>query len=269
LIIAVVLRIDWNSSQHGAWATISAVAVTISSMFRLGFLQCDSLDAPHVDVDGDYDTLFAELLAPHDIGLVTYRADRGELPTSTQKCDAWLIPGSRHSVNDDLDWITELARFTDRILEESRPLVGVCFGHQLIAKVLGAPVGRAASGWTIGAIDYQLAHSPPGECVDPTDAQTGEFTIAASHMDQVAELPAGTKLLAESPTCPVAGFFNDSVLTVQAHPEFTAALAASLYESRVERIGREPVEAALASLDRPLARERVTAWIASFLLERG
>jgi GMP synthase-like glutamine amidotransferase len=238
-------------------------------MYRLGFLQCDSLDAPHVDVDGDYDELFDGLLAPHDIALVRYRADLGELPGSTRDCDGWLIPGSRHSVTDSTDWIIELGRFTDLILEASAPLVGVCFGHQLIAKQLGVQVGRAERGWTIGAIDYALQEPPPGEPDDLSDARANVFTIAASHMDQVFELPPGTTLLAKTPTCPVAGFGSDSVLTMQGHPEFTTGLASSLYTSRVERIGREPVEAAVESLAHPLDRERVAAWIATFLLEAG
>jgi GMP synthase-like glutamine amidotransferase len=236
-------------------------------MFRLGFLQCDSLDAPHDSVDGDYDELFDGLLTPHGIELVRYRADLGGLPESTRDCDGWLIPGSRHSVTDSTDWITELGRFTDLILEASTPLVGVCFGHQLIAKQLGAAVGRAECGWTIGAVDYALAQPPLGAPDHVADARADVFTIAASHMDQVFELPPGTTLLAETSTCPVAGFGSDSVLTMQGHPEFTAGLASSLYTSRIERIGREPVEAALESLAHPLDRERVAAWIATFLVE--
>ncbi len=237
-------------------------------MLRLGFLQCDDLDPPHVDVAGNYDVLFATLLASPDLELVGYRAHEGELPPSTRDCDAWLIPGSRRSVSDDLVWIHELASFTRRVLDDRRPLVGVCFGHQLIGRLLGAPVARADAGWNLGAVRYRLHQVPPGEAADP-GVPSDHVTLIASHQDQVLELPVGTTLLAAAPTCPIAGFTTEHLLTIQAHPEFDAPLAESLYRSRVERIGRIPIDRALATLDRPLDRHRIAGWITSFVLDRA
>ncbi len=236
-------------------------------MFRLGFLQCDNLDHPHVDVAGDYDALFGALLAAPGLELVGYRAHHGHLPTSTRECDAWLIPGSRLSVYDDIAWIHDLTSFTQRILDDERPLVGVCFGHQLIGRLLGAPVARAETGWTIGAVRYRLHQCAPGEISHPGPSPD-HFTLIASHQDQVLELPDGTTLLADSPGCPVAGFTTANVLTIQAHPEFGAPLAESLYRSRIERIGQTRFEAALATLGRPLDRSRVAGWIRAFVTAR-
>lgn len=228
-------------------------------MLRLGLLQCDSLDPPHVDVDGDYDRLFTALLTRPDVEVICYRADLGQLPSSLTECDAWVVPGSRQSVYDDIGWIVELRRLVGRILAAERPLVGICFGHQMIAQELGATVARAEGGWNVGAIDYALHHRPSG---DPDGADPTSFTLIASHQDQVSELPAGAELVASAPTCPVAGFrVGPRVLTVQGHPEFGPDLARSLYRSRVERIGAEPIAAALATLDRPLHRQRVADWV--------
>ena len=230
-------------------------------MLRLGLLQCDSLDAPHDAVDGDYDVLFTELLTRPDVKVVLYRADQNQLPRSIGECDAWLVPGSRLSVYDDVAWIAELQRLVAKILAAETPLIGVCFGHQMIAREMGATVAKADVGWNIGAIDYRLRGSPPGEA--PADGD--RFTLIASHQDQVMELPDGARLLAEAETCPIAGYtVGDHVLTVQAHPEFSPDLAASLYRSRVERIGAEPIAKALASLDASLDRRRVSDWITDF-----
>lgn len=254
-----------SASIRGAWPSANrhAVARYVDGVVRLGFLQCDMIDPPHVDIDGDYDELFDRLFLGHTIELVVYRADQGQLPRSTADCDAWLIPGSRAGVYEDLGWLPALEKFTARLLEASRPLIGVCFGHQLIAKVLGAPVARSEMGWNIGAVDYRLRAQPPG---DTSGHDT--FTLIASHRDQVLELPAGTTLLADAPTCPVAGFTTDFVLTIQAHPEFTAGLAGSLCRGRVDHLGHQLVDAALATLDRPLDHARVARWIAAFLAER-
>jgi GMP synthase-like glutamine amidotransferase len=236
-------------------------------MVRLGLLQCDSLDRPHVDVDGDYDALFTELLSRSDVEVIAYRADLGRLPGSLDECDGWVVPGSRQSVYDDIDWIVDLRRLVGRLLAADRPLVGVCFGHQMIAQELGATVARADGGWNIGAIEYRLHRPPPGEergwAGHPGEpAADRRFSLIASHQDQVLELPDGAELLASAPTCPIAGYtIGERVLSVQGHPEFGPELAGSLYRSRVERIGAAPIEAALATLGRPLDRARVADWI--------
>jgi GMP synthase-like glutamine amidotransferase len=91
------------------------------------------------------------------------------------------------------------------------------------------------------------------------------FRVIASHQDQVVDLPAGTRLFADAPTCPIAGFSAESIFTLQAHPEFTVGLATSLYRSRVEKLGRDTVDAALLSLEHPLDQPRVAGWIAAFV----
>ncbi len=230
-------------------------------MLRIGLLQCDNLDEPHVLVDGDYDVLYTKLLARSDVEVVAFDAHQGELPTSVNECDAWLIPGARHSVYDDIDWLTDLKGFVATLIELQMPLIGICFGHQLIGSLLGAPVAKAEVGWQIGARDYRLATIPEGE-----GESAGSFTVVASHQDQVLDLPEGADLFASADGCPIAGFtVGNYVFCVQGHPEFSAELARSLYSSRVERIGAAPVSAALATLDRPLDRSRVGDWIVDFV----
>lgn len=240
-------------------------SATVVLVKRLGLLQCDNLDDPHRTIAGDYDTLYAELLADDAVEVVLFAAHRGELPANPGECDAWLIPGSRHSVYDDLPWIVELRAFVRSCLDASSPLVGICFGHQMIAQEMGAPVGKAAEGWNVGAKAYKLHADPPGEHLG-NDLAARQFTLAASHQDQVLALPDGAQLLAQHPTCPVAGFVVDHrVLSVQGHPEFSAPLAASLYDSRRDRIGDAVVDDALASLEADLDRTRVARWILDFV----
>jgi GMP synthase-like glutamine amidotransferase len=226
---------------------------------RVGILQCDGLGEPVASIAGDYGELYASLLARDGLEFVTYRADLGRLPPSTAECDAWMIGGSRRSVYEDDDWILDLRRFTGRMLADDRPLVGVCFGHQMIGLELGAPVEDV--GYTVGAVEYRLYDVPAGE-----GAAAEVFTIAAIHRDQVLELPDGATLLASADGTPIAGFtYGSRILTIQPHPEFSPEVAGTIYDRRAERIGRESAARAVASLDVPLDSERVAGWIVTAL----
>lgn len=229
----------------------------------VGVLLIDSIDEPHRSIAGDYDHLFTELLAFDDVDVVLYDG-WAELPDHGD-CDGWLIPGSRSSVDDDEPWIRPLERWTLEALDRRVPLAGVCFGHQLIARVTGAPVGRAVTGWNIGAIDYEVRSSPAW-----IDRSPDRFRLLASHQDQVFELPAGASLFASAASCPIAGYtIDDTVLCVQGHPEFVPDLAASLYRARADRIDQESIDRAIETLDRPLDGELVAGWLVASARRRS
>ena len=227
---------------------------------RVGLLLIDSLDQPHRSVAGDYDTLYPQLLAAEPVVVVPYDGRQGDLPDQSE-CDGWIIPGSRDSVYNDHEWIQRLSEWISRSLEAKVPMVGICFGHQLIAQVLGARVERADVGWNVGAIEYTMLERPPS-----VDDIPDTIRILASHQDQVLDLPSGASLLASSPRCPIAGFSIDRhVLCLQGHPEWVPDQAGSIYASRVDRLGQEAVDGALASLTQPLDRELVASWMVNLI----
>lgn len=229
----------------------------------VGVLLIDSIDEPHRSIAGDYDRLYTDLLTFDDVEVVLFDG-AAELPDHGD-CDGWVIPGSRCSVDDDEPWIPSLESWASEALDRSVPLAGVCFGHQLIARVTGAPVGRALSGWTIGAIDYEVCHRPAW-----IDGLPDRFRLLASHQDQVFELPAGASLFATAESCPIAGYtIDDTVLCVQGHPEFVPELAASLYRSRVGRIDQVAIDRAIETLDRPLDRDLVAGWLVASARRRA
>ena len=229
---------------------------------RIGLLVVGHVDEASLGVAGDYPGLFGALLAAHDLELVEYDIGAGHLPDSTSECDGWLCSPSRSSVYDDLAWIADVEQFLRDVIATEHPYVGICFGHQLLARALGATVAPYPDGWQVGAQTYELVQH-----LAWMDPPLTRATLIASHQDQVINLPDGAELLARAVNgnCRIAGFtLGERAWTLQAHPEFVAPLADHLLARRVELIGADKVTAARASLTAPLDRLTVGGWIARF-----
>jgi GMP synthase-like glutamine amidotransferase len=229
---------------------------------RIGLLVAGHVDEASRGVAGDYPDLFGALLGTHDVELVEYDIAAGRFPDSVAECDGWLCSPSRSSVYDDLPWITPAEAMLRDLIATEQPYVGICFGHQLLARALGATVERSPGGWQVGAQTYELVQQRPW--MNPPLRQA---TLIASHEDQVMTMPEGAELLARGLTgeSAIAGFtVGERAWTLQGHPEFVAPLADHLLARRIELIGAEKVVAGRASLAKPLDREVVGAWIARF-----
>lgn len=229
---------------------------------RVGLLQTGHVPAAIAPEHGDYPALFDALLGSLGIDLVPYDLPRGHAPTDLDgddRHDGWVITGSTNSAYDDEDWIPDLEGLCRTLLDREEPLVGICFGHQVLAQAAGGRVERADVGWGVGVHDYHLVGAAPAWVdADPPDP----IRIVASHQDQVVELPDDAEVFLTSEFCPVAGFtMGPRVMTVQAHPEFTTGLSASLLTMRRERLGPELCDSAAATHDGPLHAELVAGWI--------
>ncbi|CAN5843942.1 GMP synthase [soil metagenome] len=232
----------------------------MSRPLRVGLLQCGHVHPDLLATHGDYTQLFGDLLGPHGVELTTHDVTRC-LPDNAGAQDGWLVSGSPDSTYDPLGWIAPLEGFLRRLVEMRAPLVAVCFGHQLLAQAHGGRVERATAGWGAGAHEYELTGAPSWAAL----GSSGPVRLVASHQDQVVALPPGAEVVASTPHCPVAAFtLGSSALAVQPHPEFTAELSRDLIEVRRDRIGSKNADAALATLDRPLDRDRVAAGMVAF-----
>ncbi len=230
---------------------------------RIGLLIVGHVDPKSTHIGGDYPELFSKLFAGHHLELVRYDLDLGAFPDRVNECDGWLCSPSRLSVYDDAPWIADAEALHREFIAREIPYVGVCFGHQLLAQALGAPVTRSAGGWGVGVQRYAVSRQETWMGAKAPEA----FALLASHQDQVMELPADASLLftAESGYCPIAGMtVGDRAWTIQAHPEFTAPLADHLLAGRIELIGTQRVAAARASLTQPIDQPLVARWIATF-----
>ena len=228
-------------------------------MKRIGLLLVGHIDAGSLHVGGDYPELYSELLAPLDVELTTYRCDEGQLPQSVREQDGWMCSPSRLSVYDDHAWLRDVEQFLRDLVATETPYVGICFGHQLMAQALGADVRKADYGWGIGAKHYEILEAQPW--MDSTD----DVVLAASHQDQVQQLPSDARLLARADYCPIGGMLiGERAWTLQVHPEFSPALADSLLATRLQLFGEEKAAAARKTLSEPLQQQRLAGWISRF-----
>ncbi len=205
---------------------------------------------------GDYPAMFARLLGP-DFSIDAFDVQAGVLPDHPGAYHAYLITGSPAGVYDPLPWIAPLQEFI-RSAKNSK-IVGVCFGHQVMAQALGGHVQKSEKGWGAGLHRYSIVREEPWMDTD------GSIAIPASHQDQVTIQPPNTEVFAESDFTPYAGlaWTDRQAISFQFHPEFTPAFAKALIEKRYDVVSKP--DAAIASLDAPNDSVRVGGWIRRFL----
>ncbi len=229
---------------------------------RIGLLETGEPPGDLLDIYGSYSSMFEALLGP-GYAYRVYDVQKGELPADPAENDAYIVTGSAAGVYDPLLWIAPLKAFLRQARGET-PLVGVCFGHQIMAEAFGGKVVKSDKGWGVGLHAYEVAAQAPW-----MDAAR-QVAVPASHQDQVVALPPGARVLAGSAFTPygVLAYDDAKAISMQFHPEFSPAYAKALIEARRgSRFTDEQADAAIASLSGPNDRERMAAWIARFLAQ--
>jgi len=185
------------------------------------------------------------------------------LPTDIDAYDAFVTTGSKASAYDDEPWIDALIVFVQQLHAQQKKLIGICFGHQIIALALGQRVEKSANGWGIGIATNRVLATPAWM------SQSAEHIhILASHQDQVMTIPAQAQVIAESDFCPYFMLqWNDHFLSIQGHPEWNNDYSAALINERRNIIPAKRVNVALHSLRQAPDNALVVRWMMDFILD--
>ncbi|MBL4918222.1 type 1 glutamine amidotransferase [Szabonella alba] len=218
----------------------------------IGILQTGAAPDQLKPDSGDYPDMFQLLLAEQGFTFRTWRVEVMDFPPDIHAADGWLITGSRHGAYEDHAFIPPLEDFIRTAYGAHVPVVGICFGHQIIAQAMGGKVEQYDKGWSVGATDYDF------------EGQT--LTLNAWHRDQVTQVPQGAKVVATNGFCANAALlYDDRMFTVQAHPEFPPAFVEGLMRTRGPGLVPDPLmQAARARLADPLDAGSIAKRIGAF-----
>lgn len=224
---------------------------------KLGILQTGhSPDELQKDL-GDYGEIFTRLLGGQGFDFEVFSVVDGIFPDGADAADCWLITGSKHGAYEDHAWIPPLENLIRQIHADRRPMVGVCFGHQIIAQAMGGKVEKFKDGWSIGPVEYDL--------------EGRKAQIMAWHQDQVVDLPPGAEVVGHSDFCKYAALrYDDSIWTIQPHPEFDREFVEGLITHRGKGVVPDnQLEKAVAAMDTPLSTEMLAQYMGDFLRRKA
>ena len=200
----------------------------------------------------------------HPFELTEYRVTEGELPASPLDCDAYLLTGSPKGVYDDERWIAELGEFVRESYAADRKLVGVCFGHQMLAHALGGHAEKSDKGWGMGRRPAEIVSRKPW--MRPELALSNLYYC---HQDQVISLPPKAELLGRNEFCPNMMFtIGDKVLATQAHPEFKDQTMQRAVDHFRKELPGDFLDEVAGTIEPGATDSQILAhWIVNFLTE--
>lgn len=214
----------------------------------------------------DYAEMTGQLLAPYIPGLKVDAVATvdGQAFPDPEHVEAVLVTGSAFGVYDETPWMQPLFEFIRDVGAIRKPLIGICFGHQAVAKAYGATVEKSDKGWGIGRHVYDIFERRAWM----GNETPSQFSLAVSHQDQVQSLAPGAVAVAGSDFAPYAAldYPAHNAMSFQGHPEYSPAFANALYGVRKGTIlPVDMVEAAEQSLTAPIDNQLIGRWMANHL----
>ncbi len=219
---------------------------------------------------GDFDRMLIELLAEPGQAWDVYDVEHGQFPREPADYDGFVITGSRYSATDNLPWVKELCALVTAIRGRGQALLGICFGHQVLAQALGGEVRPSPLGWDVGvrSVQLTLAGQQAAALAAARTAAPQPVRVFQLHQDIVTRLPPGAAHLASSDHTPHEMFsLGACILGVQGHPEFDADVirVALAKLGAASLLPQERIAQCEATLVQKPHRDFLRHWLRAFL----
>ncbi len=235
---------------------------------KIGILVAGDLSQERKLRFGTLATMFETLLSSVEPELIyqDYDVFKDVFPTDPQECDGWLITGSYHSAYEDLPWMLRLQAFIRETLDANIPMIGICFGHQIMAQALGGRVEREASGKWGAAVNTYKLDGGAGEFPSWMSSDSTQISLQASHQDQVTILPTNAKLLGGNDFCPNGILsYGNTGFSMQLHPELSSDFIRDVFETRRgDVMSEEETDLVLEKVDLPVDSPLAARWMVDF-----
>lgn len=224
---------------------------------KIGILQTGHSPEEMLEAHGTYSDRFTALLDGQGFEFETFSVVDGQFPQGADDADGWLITGSKHGAYEDHDWIPPLEDLIRDISDSHKPMVGVCFGHQIIAQALGGKVEKFDGGWSVGRTEYTMDGAP--------------VALNAWHQDQVVALPDGAQVVGSSDFCANAMLaYGDHIWTLQPHPEFGSDFIDGLIRHRGKGVVPDAqLASATSDLTQPNDNAQIATQMANFFKRKA
>lgn len=230
---------------------------------KLTLIQPTDVPEPLRERFGPYNAMFHRLFEPEGFSFETVKLADGQPLPDPARLDAVLITGSSAGVYDThYPWMDPLRAFIRQAYAVRTPMIGICFGHQIVADALGGDVRKSEKGWGLGRHVYGVKSRP-----QILGGNLPEFAIACSHQDQVIAAPPEADVFLGSEFTPNAGLIyrNGAAISLQPHPEFADDYTIALAEMRRGKTTDDVIDAAIKSVERASDSREMAGYLGAFV----
>ncbi len=230
---------------------------------KVAILQCDNLLEKLQPKFGEFKDMIQQMFSDFEdsFSFDVFDCRKQEYPSDIFSYDFFITTGSRASAYDEEPWILSLIDFVKKLDHFEKKLIGICFGHQLIAVALHGQVRKSSNGWGVGLATNRVVSTP-----NWMQQKVSQLKILVSHQDQVISLANGAKVLAESDFCPYFIIqWNNHFLSIQGHPEWNRDYSRALMHERRAVIPEDRIEEGLSTLRMIPDNQIFAQWVVDFV----
>lgn len=190
---------------------------------------------------GDFEDWIAARLGLATQSLRVVDPARGGRLPAAGELSGVVVTGSSAMVSEREPWSVATGEWLVRFLATGRPLLGICYGHQLLAQALGGQVGRNPRGREIGSSEVEMLAAAADDAL--FGGLPRRLRVQTSHVESVLEPPPGAERLGWNAADPHHVLrFGEFAWGVQFHPEFDADVMRGYLEGRREILRAEGLD---------------------------